>query len=100
MANAMTESEAIRELKQAKNRLMQNAHMDNNRMMAFNMAIQALEKQVPRKMMKPYESGVDEQFGLCPVCAKGWYWARRIRRSLKYCINCGQRLDWSDEDDR
>lgn len=38
----MTENEAIRELEWAKNRLMQFTHMDNNRMKAFNMAIQTL----------------------------------------------------------
>lgn len=42
----MSAEEAIREPECAKNRLMQSNHMDNNRMTAFNIARNALEKQI------------------------------------------------------
>ena len=32
---------------------------------------------------------------LCPVCER-----RIIRSDLVYCHQCGQKLDWSDEDER
>ena len=83
---SMTIKEAIRELEWAKNRLMQCSHMDNNRMKAFNMAIQALEKQVPKK--------VDEDY-CCPICHVCGI--DDVGCTANYCSECGQKLDWSEE---
>ena len=56
---------------------------------AMKMAIQALEKQIPKKP----DFTEDKEFALCPCCnGKG------LLDKQKYCDNCGQKLDWSDEE--
>lgn len=58
---------------------------------AMRIAIQALEKQVPKKP----DFTEDKEFALCPCCnGKG------LLNKQKYCDNCGQKidLDWSDEE--
>lgn len=55
---------------------------------ALDLAISALQKQVP---MKPkYVQRFDDEsiYGICPSCNK---------KSLKsiFCMNCGQAIDWS-----
>ena len=56
---------------------------------ALGIAIQALEKQVPKKP----DFTEDKEFALCPCCnGKG------LLNKQKYCDNCGQKIDfdWSD----
>ena len=58
---------------------------------ALEAAIQALEKQIPKKP----DFTEDKEFALCPCCnGKG------LLNKQKYCDNCGQKidLDWSDEE--
>lgn len=58
---------------------------------AMRIAIQALEKQIPKKP----DFTEDKEFALCPCCnGKG------LLNKQKYCDNCGQKidLDWSDEE--
>ena len=56
---------------------------------ALEAAIQALEKQIPKKP----DFTEDKTFALCPRCnGKG------LLDKQKYCDNCGQKLDWSDSD--
>lgn len=51
-------------------------------------AINALEKQIPKKP----DFTEDKEFALCPCCnGKG------LLDRQKYCDNCGQKLDWSEE---
>lgn len=56
---------------------------------AMRIAIQALEKQIPKKP----DFTEDKEFALCPCCnGKG------LLNKQKYCDNCGQKIaiDWSD----
>ena len=55
---------------------------------AFQMAIQALEKQIPKKPK------TDDRYVMyiCPRCNEF------IKINKNYCMNCGQKLDWSDEE--
>ena len=61
---------------------------------ALDMAIEALEKQIPKKVILGY----DEHDSICCPNCKGelmsmdWYdhW------KCNYCEVCGQTLDWSD----
>lgn len=58
---------------------------------AMRIAIQALEKQIPKKP----DFTEDKEFALCPCCnGKG------LLNKQKYCDNCGQKidLDWGDEE--
>ena len=67
----------------------------NEETMAMKLAVEALEKQIPKKVI----FGYDEQDSICCPNCKGellsmdWYdhW------KCNYCEFCGQALDWSDE---
>ena len=87
---------------------------------ALGIAIQALGKQIPKKPILKngesksfvdYEDGHGEykvtewQDWVCPIC--GWFVGQRYnwsqnhshdQRKCNYCNECGQKLDWSDED--
>jgi hypothetical protein len=67
------------------------------------MAIKALEKQIPKK--PKIVALRDFDYYDCPVCdrkficknGKGNVWFFDTRRI--YCPNCGQKIDWSESDD-
>lgn len=84
----MTENEAIKELHNIRPR---GGIIPQKRAEALDVAIQALEKQIPKKP----DFTEDKEFALCPCCnGKG------LLNKQKYCDNCGQKidLDWSDND--
>lgn len=54
----------------------------------FKSVIEAREKQIA---IKP-DFTEDKIFALCPCCGKD------LIGKQKYCDNCGQKLDWSDEE--
>lgn len=54
-----------------------------------DMAIEALEKQIPKKVI--FQSGF-KGLRYCPCCN-----VRFIGWGMKYCGECGQALDWSDD---
>lgn len=65
-------------------------------------AIKALKKQIPRKVDNLSEIYMDfgtgkkikvGAYGNCPNCKYN------IDVVSKYCTRCGQKLDWSEEDD-
>ena len=62
---------------------------------AFEIAIKALEKQIPKKPHKNFEkfSGV--------WCSCGKYFGKGyFVDKPSYCAGCGQKLDWSDNNDK
>lgn len=59
--------------------------------MVFEKVIQALEKQVPQK---PLAFRADYK---CPICDKTFMFGNSIKPN--YCKRCGQKLDWSGEDE-
>ena len=87
---------------------------------ALNMAISALEKQIPKKPIlksgeslihinrgdKPHEwRNVQWQDWTCPEC--GWFVGQRYnatqckphgQRKCNYCNKCGQAIDWGDKE--
>lgn len=97
----MKESEAIEKLKNM--RLFMQI-IDKNSKHKFTeddyktneMAIQALEKQIPKKVVKDGKRSYK-----CPCCgesAKTETGDSFIDYRLEYCDGCGQKLDWSDEE--
>lgn len=55
---------------------------------ALRIAVKALEKQIPKEP----DFTEDKEFALCPCCnGKGLF------DKQKYCDNCGQKIDWSEE---
>lgn len=100
----MTESEAIEELKYDCNELGKAIPCDTSWGCSFEnaygMAIQALEKQVSKKPTpidhEKYIDIIDNARFLrgacwCPNC-------NHVVRSGSFCKDCGQKLDWSDEE--
>ena len=102
----MTESEAIEKLKNM--RLFMQIEDESNDCKfteddykANEMAIQALEKQIPKKpIMKQYFEDLEDEYLCCPTC--GEILTERIPADNKtfyfHCMNCGQKFDWSDEE--
>lgn len=70
---------------------------------ALELAIYALEKQIPKKPVEVKKIGisatmyhcVDLYNGLCPVCKED-NTNRLIAEKITCCVKCGQALDWSD----
>ena len=108
----MEESEAIEKLKNM--RLYMQIEDKNNDCKfteddykANEMAIQALEKQIPKKPNKTIDSswGIQKEAHTCPVCD---YYLTEVHfiepqkiesnKKITYCETCGQAIDWSDEE--
>mgnify|MGYP006957394877 CR=1 FL=1 len=88
--------------------LAENAYLNMCSMEEMKIAIEALEKQIPKKVIL----GSDEQdYVCCPQCKSeiapmdddcllyhcpGCGEKDAILQGDRYCFNCGQALDWSD----
>lgn len=87
----MTAEETISILKIAIAKVEWNYPMDYA--VAIETAIQALEKQMPKKvlnLMLNADGKPTKVFkGICPYC--------QCIVNNEYCSRCGQALDWSDE---
>ena len=100
----MKESEAIKELHGIRPR---GGIIPQKRAEALDVAIQALEKQIPKKPNKTIDSswGVKKEVHTCPVCdcdlTEVYFIApqeSKIKGKITYCEACGQAIDWSDEE--
>lgn len=94
----MENSEAIKELHGIRPR---GGIIPQKRAEALDVAIQALEEQIPKKpIMKKYFKDMEEEYLCCPTC--GEILTDRIPADNKtfyfHCMNCGQKFDWSDEE--
>lgn len=78
--------------------LAENAYINMCSVEEMNIAIKALEKQIPKKPLNICTSVVT--WGLCPVCKdelnKLGNRPNRVFENQVYCSNCGQALDWSE----
>lgn len=96
----MTESEAIKELHKIRPR---GGIIPQKRAEALDMAIKALEKQIPKKPRKTdsYRGVLKRVYAYaCPtchnVCLEKYM---NERQNTTFCWDCGQHLDWSDDDE-
>lgn len=98
----MTNEEAIKELKE--DRALYEGDIveagdgtpDGQLLLALDMAIEALEKQIPRK---PVEQGDGINYN-CPACGRYvGYFDAMAWEMPKYCDACGQAIDWSSGED-
>ena len=101
----MTENEAIEKLKNM--RLYMQIEDKNNDCKfteddykANEMAIQALKKQIPKKPVN-----YDKHYYKCPCCNEDLEIDNDMlfvydEEPPKFCIKCGQKLDWSDESEQ
>ena len=87
----MTESEAIELIE--KDLKLHSKDLSSKYKKGLRMAINALEKQIPKKPHKNSEkfSGVWCSCG--KYLGKGYFVDKP-----SYCPDCGQKLDWSDEE--
>jgi len=54
---------------------------------AMELAVDALEKQIPKKPKMPFDA-----YWTCPMCYV------RVEHTFKNCKKCGQAIDWGDEE--
>ena len=123
----MTESEAIKEVRFNMSTIGLNNEAAKRVVEARDIAIKALEKQIPKKVR--YEDVGYEQYGnvnvyacICPSCdleiikfddndvsekcksddVKKMFHSSMVHHAYvglnNYCNRCGQKLDWSDEE--
>lgn len=86
----MTENEAIKLFKERLTLIKEHyAEEVKGYEEALEIGIQALEKQISKKP----DFTEDKEFALCPCCN-----GNGLADKQKYCDNCGQKLDWSDEE--
>lgn len=85
----MTNKEAIKILK------VEYLGDSENMELAKYIAASALEKQIPHKIKAENIKTSDQVIRLrhCPSCN-----VRFVRFGMNYCSDCGQALDWSDEE--
>ena len=99
----MTESEAVEKLKNMR-LFMQITDKDSDFKFteddykANEMAIKALEKQIPEKPVN-----YNKHYYKCPCCNEDLEIDDDMlfvydEEPPKFCIKCGQKLDWSDEE--
>lgn len=66
----------------------------------LQLAIQALEKQLPKTPLFEDNGGYPEYFEhwlACPICDEAIPEYTAENNTWCYCLECGQLLDWSDE---
>ena len=66
---------------------------------ALELGVKALEKQIPKKATLEGDGYSDGHLvydtWICPLCEKRY---EVDYDDYDYCPNCGQKLDWSDEE--
>ena len=87
----MEASEAIKELHKIRPR---GGIIPQKRAEALDMAIQALEKQIPKKVKNSGERIPFEWY--CPTCGEILCDDGYKDTDIKYCEQCGQVLDWEN----
>lgn len=109
----MTDIErAIETLKDMKSYFNDRSHRQYS-MPAINLAIEALEKQIPKKpniytdvRNELYPDGADKgtediDTYVCPACDMYIVECECLEEYMPaYCDDCGQKLDWGNEDEK
>ena len=103
----MTYSEAIKETRFNMSTIGLKENSAKRVAKARDLAIKALEKQIPKKPNKTIDSswGIQKEAHTCPVCD---YYLTEVHfiasqkiesnKKITYCETCGQAIDWSDEE--
>ena len=94
----MTENEAIKELHEIRPR---GGIIPQKRAEAIDVAIKALEKQIAKKPEYEADGYADGElvydYAKCPICGHDFEYGINDW-GCEYCSDCGQKLDWSDEE--
>ena len=93
----MTEIEAIKELQENIDLPFGVTVSDE----ASRIAIKALERQIPKKPEYEGDGYSDGElvydYARCPICGHDFEYGINDW-GCEYCSDCGQKLDWSDEE--
>lgn len=97
----MTSKESIRNIDCVRSYLTTTGVIDEQVFKALDMAIEALEKQIPNQPCI-----VGDHWALCPRCYEDKGFSYNFLAGMKqtkdskiyYCSGCGQAIDWSDEE--
>jgi formate dehydrogenase maturation protein FdhE len=54
---------------------------------ALEMAVEALEKQIPKKPKMPLDA-----YWVCPTCGS------KVEHPFEHCRRCGQAIDWTEDE--
>lgn len=92
----MKESEALEWIKELKgSEEILEFYYAESFIKACDMAVQALEKQIPKKPIKSKKQVVRYvNTYCCPICNLKFTGTG----IAKWCYHCGQKLDWGDEE--
>ena len=56
----------------------------------------AIEKQIPKKVI--FDKNEQIWKNKCPNCNAGYLELEYLTEKYRFCIRCGQRLDWSENE--
>ena len=87
----MTYQEAIEALKLINTSRVQPFYDWEEMSEVRDIAIEALEKQIPKKPLKSDKTIRYFEVWECPIC--GFEWCGRV---VDYCFKCGQAINWED----
>lgn len=89
----MTNEEAIRDL-DTMWKMLTSAYDDiaDSHVVAYTMAVDALEKQIPKKVR------ITTSTKRCSVCGRQLSGIGNIHPERNYCQRCGQAIDWRTEE--
>ena len=59
---------------------------------AMYLAINAINKRIPKKPIEKFAFSDDIEAGLCPLCNEG------VNEEMNFCSYCGQAIDWEETD--
>lgn len=72
----------------------------NGQKEVMQVTIDALEKQIPKKPIDKSNNPKDWHIMSCPCCGRVfWNSGEFMHYEPKWCEKCGQKIDWSREDD-
>ena len=81
----MTYEEAIKQLNS-----IAIYHFDKYTTYAIDLAIEVLDKQIPKEPIEKFAFYDDIGAGLCPFCNEG------VNEEMNFCSYCGQAIDWEE----
>ena len=90
----MTAKEAIQTIEAAKAEIEWNYPLDYAA--AFEVAIEVLEKQIPKNLIGKTDPMFGDSYIVCPNCENTVIVNPFTHSIFKHCPNCGQALDWSE----
>ena len=82
----MTYKEAIKQLNS-----IAIYHFDKYTADASDLAIEALDKQIPKEPIEKFAFSDDTEAGLCPFCNEG------VNEEMNFCSCCGQAINWKED---